>query len=284
MKFIHISDLHIHYGENENDTISARLLVNEIISKYTSSNKPWVVITGDLVQDGRKRQYKKAVEILSELIENGFKLLIQPGNHDYGPRGFIAYTELAQGRFQKYILGRLLDDKRALQSGVEMEDLYPRLIEHDDDGVVFIELDSVEEVEDAPAHFARGAIGSFQMRKMVTEIDKAMSSGKKVVVLVHHHPFYRGELAAPVMEMEDSREFMTAIKGKVDVLCFGHKHKSDCWSFVSNQDRDGYSEKYQVPWILASGKSNDRTKDGKLFFREVEISRTGISMSEVKVG
>jgi len=282
MKFIHISDLHIHYGEDREETVNARLLIDGIIRKYADDEKPWIIITGDIVQDGLERQYKMAVEILSKLKSAQFKLFIQPGNHDYGPHGYLAYTECAQGLFQKYILDKLLKLDKAKQQGVRMENIYPIRNEHLEN-IIFIGLDSIAAIEDKFLHFSRGSIGKHQRDAMMDYIDIAKLKGKKVVVCLHHHPFYRDEFAKPIMELEDSSTFMETIKGKVDVLCFGHKHKSNFWSTIKDNDKSNKSKNYNIPLILASGKSVERDSDGKLTFREIEITDAGPEPNDVIV-
>ncbi len=282
MKFIHLSDLHIHSTRNTEETVYAFALVQGIIAKYKDSDdKPWIVITGDIVEDATEKQYVRAVEILFILKDKGFTLLIQPGNHDYGLKGNI-YGEIGQARFQKYILAGLLKDTDAATDGLYMEDLYPRVIEHEE-GIVFIELDSMQAIENKLAHFARGRISKKQLVILSDQIEIAKNNGKKIVVCMHHHPFYRGELAKPFMAMENAEELMSILKGKIDILCFGHKHISNVWSYDANRDMDGYSQKYRIPWIIASGKSTEKTRDGKLYFREIEINEDTINVSEVKI-
>lgn len=142
--FIQISDLHIH-GKKKLENIQCEKIVSYIVDKYSGPNdkKPVVLITGDIVDDGKARQYNSAVKLLKPLVENEFRVLPVPGNHDYGPCGNI-YTEESQAFFQKYILVDLIENVEAAVPGKTMEDLFPMVT--DVGGVVFIGLDSVSPI------------------------------------------------------------------------------------------------------------------------------------------
>ncbi|MEZ4383243.1 MAG: metallophosphoesterase [Nannocystaceae bacterium] len=250
VRFIQLSDLHIrgsmHRDENEN----CGKLVAWICEHYAADeNKPVVLLTGDITDDGKEDQYRNAVALLRPLVDAGFRVLACPGNHDYGPWGNF-YTEEGQRRFQRHIMTELLAYPAADAQGVEMEGLFPTT--HVEGDVVFIGLDSVVGREDALAHFASGEVGENQ-RGRLAEILRAHAERRKVVYF-HHHPFNRHL----VMEMADAHEVMRLLAGRADVVCFGHNHESDIWSSA-----------HDIDWILAAGKSNRRNARYKFEFREV---------------
>lgn len=252
VKFIHLSDLHIHCSHHKDDNVNCKKIVDYIISRYTD-DKPAVLLTGDIVDDGYEAQYKNAVELLKPLVAGGFKVLAAPGNHDYGPFGNI-YTEKSQEYFQKYILCELLDNSEAKKQGMKMEGLYP--METVVDNVLFIGLDSVVGAEDEFMHFASGEVGKDQREKLKGILKRNKGAGKQVVVYFHHHPFDRKF----VMELDDAKEVMKILSGNTDVLCFGHDHKSEALPCKDNID-----------WILASGKTSKQNKHYKFQFREVTV-------------
>lgn len=260
-KFIQLSDLHIHKNNDKSDNVNCNIVVEYIVNKYTS-DKPIVLLTGDIVDDGDKQQYKNAVEILKPLKENGFTLLACPGNHDYGHFGNV-YTEESQALFQEYILCKLIDNPDARKPNTEMEDLFPMLTEVGD--VLFIGLDSVVGAEDEFMHFASGEVGKKQ-RKNLKTILKNKPSGKKIVTYFHHHPFDRRY----VMELDDAKKVMRILADNIDVLCFGHDHKSEIWSSHHNID-----------WIMASSKSTERNKNYKFQYREIMIDGDDNNVSMV---
>lgn len=259
-KFIHLSDLHIRTDNRKDNNQNCIKVVGYIIQQYPVE-KPVILITGDIVDDGHESQYKNAVSLLKPLIDNGFSVLAVPGNHDYGPMGNI-YTEKSQRLFQKYILSELLSNTDASKVGVVMEDLYPMVTEIGDS--LFIGVDSVVGAEDQFMHFASGEVGKDQRKKLKTILHNNQNSGKNIVVFFHHHPFDRRF----VMEMDDAKKVMRLLAGKTDVLCFGHDHNSKA-----------YNDKHNIDWILASGKTTKKGKNYKLQFREITIESNSHSVS-----
>jgi len=260
--FIHLSDLHIHKNNERKDNQNCIAIVNEIINIY-QEKKPVILITGDIVDDGHEAQYRNAVKILKPLVENDFIVLAVPGNHDYGPLGNF-YTEKSQMHFQKYILADLLGYKKVLQEGVTMELIYPIISEFDE--MLFIGVDSVVGAENELLHFASGEVGKPQREKIQQILHEYKNSNKKKVVYFHHHPFDRRY----VMEMDDAKELMRLLAGKVDFVCFGHDHKSEIF----------YS-KNQIECMMASGKTPKKNKSNKFQFREVKIYPNGNKIAMV---
>jgi 3',5'-cyclic AMP phosphodiesterase CpdA len=218
-------------------------------------HKPVVLITGDIVDDGKKKQYRNAVNLIKPLVEEGFTVLPAPGNHDYGPCGNF-YTEESQAYFQKYILKELIGYAPASDPENSMEKLFPMVTSIDD--VVFIGLDSVVGKEDVAMHFASGQVGEEQREHLITILTNPdIVFGKKIVVYFHHHPFYR----KIGLEMDDAKQVLRILANKAHFVCFGHKHKSKEWPAESNID-----------WIFASGKSTELNPNHKFQFREVRIN------------
>ncbi|MCK4454669.1 metallophosphoesterase [candidate division WOR-3 bacterium] len=255
IKFIHLSDLHIHSTERT-DNKNCREVINFILNKY-QNEKPIVLITGDITDDGTEQQYFNACTILKPLVREGFKVLPTPGNHDYGFAGNI-YTEKSQQLFQDYILDELIRFPEASQHGIKMEDIYPMVTIVNN--VIFIGLDSVVGNENEFLHFASGEVGELQRRRLAIILKG--NTGKKVVVYFHHHPFYRNSVKKFVMEMDDAKEVFRILAGLVDFVCFGHKHVSDTWLAENNID-----------WMLASGKTPRRNEQYKFQYREVTINK-----------
>ncbi len=264
-RFIQISDLHIH-GKKKLENINCEKIVRHIVDKYGNSEgeKPVVLITGDIVDDGKARQYNSAVKLLRPLVENGFKVLPVPGNHDYGLCGNI-YTDESQAYFQKYILSELIEYEPAGVPGTTMEELFPIVTTVGE--VVFIGLDSVVGKEDTALHFASGEVGADQRQKLIDILtDPEIVFGKKIVVYFHHHPFYH----ALGLEMADADKVLRILATKADFVCFGHKHVSKAWTAENNID-----------WILASGKTTEHNEQHNFQFRQVKIRPTENEVSMI---
>lgn len=261
IRFIHLSDLHIHSDNGKEDNVNCKKVVDHLIDKY-QTKKPVILITGDIVDDGYVKQYKNAVDLLRPLVDQKFKVLAVPGNHDYGPLGNI-YTEKSQALFQEPILCNLLDNKKAQRTGIGMEDLYPMktIIKN----TLFIGVDSVVGAENEFLHFASGEVGEPQREKLNQYIQDNKDPERNTVVYFHHHPFNRQF----VMEMNDASEVLRLLAGKIQVLCFGHDHKSEA-----------YNDKFNIEWMLASGKTTKPNSSNRLQYRKVSLEdgHSGVSL------
>jgi len=134
---------------------------------------------------------------------------------------------------------------------------------------LFIGVDSVVGSEDKAFHFAGGSVGKKQrkaLENILVENMKDEENKKDVVVYFHHHPFTHKY----VMKMSDADKVLGILSGRVDLLCFGHKHSSNV-----------YNDKYNIEWILASGKTTKITSGHKLQFREIEMTKVKTSVAMV---
>lgn len=242
MKFIHLSDLHI--GQS-NNTAKVKKIIDGIINKQDKHQCNSIVITGDIVDDGEMWQYREAKKIKKDLEKKNFAVIMIPGNHDYGSNG-IFESEKSQRLFHDIL-------------GINNE--YPR-VDFDNDNIpeiAFISLDSMEqEMIDWEFWGAQGEIGKVQLMELDYLLDELKNNQniKKIVLGLHHHPFYFNRCLA----LRDSKELKNVVgkndehkKKRIDCLIFGHKHSQKRFN-----DKDNNKEKkYGIPMIYASHKSTD---------------------------
>jgi 3',5'-cyclic AMP phosphodiesterase CpdA len=183
-----------------------------IFHKEQASNYV-VIVTGDIVEDAtREGNYEAAHAHMERLKNAGFKVLVVPGNHDYGTGsladpGFVA-------RFKMCHFGT---------SNIT----YPKLDVIDD--IAFIGLDSMaEELEWYDRLCAEGELGTPQLSRLRELLqDDKVKNCKHRVVYLHHHPFH----PQPFHQLKDSVELGWALKGQnVDLLLFGHNHDGRVWN------------------------------------------------------
>ncbi|RPI99921.1 MAG: metallophosphoesterase [Candidatus Aminicenantes bacterium] len=185
----HISDL--HFGM-EDERIAGRLLED-----LNGIEPSVVVISGDLTQRARKRQFEAAGAFIRKIMA---PCLVVPGNHDIPLYDVIrrAFTPLR--RYRRYITA----------------DLNPVF---EDDEMIVLGANTAR-----AATFKNGSISAAQI-KMLT--DRLCSAGSRLFkVLVTHHPFLppldnpyatlvgRGGLAAEALE-----------PCGIDLLLAGHYHR-----------------------------------------------------------
>lgn len=81
-KIIHLSDLHIGH---EDCTSKFHSIVDNIILRMQPAEDYVVIVTGDIVENANHSGFTDdAVAAFGRLEDNGFQMLVIPGNHDYG--------------------------------------------------------------------------------------------------------------------------------------------------------------------------------------------------------
>jgi 3',5'-cyclic AMP phosphodiesterase CpdA len=251
-KILQLSDLHV--GKSRSESRNLRQIVKNIGESY-SDNELTILLTGDLVDDGQKKQFKEAKNILKPLLDNpNFNVWPVPGNHDYGWNGIHAERK----RFEYF--------KNALY-GIENVG-YPH-VKTDSSGNVFIGLNSMKAESDFwDGLLADGELGSRQIHNtsgILNSIDELPASERKktkVIVHLHHHPFlfpdenwieegieYIGHW------LKDGEALMSVLAGRIDVLLFGHEHHH------LNFSGTDLSKDYRIPWILSCGKTTENSKE-----------------------
>jgi 3',5'-cyclic AMP phosphodiesterase CpdA len=207
-KIIHLSDIHIGYKDCEQKFDS---IVNNIISLF-SPDEYLIVITGDTVNNANQEEnLVKAKSFIKKLENKKFKVLIIPGNHDYGT-GYSARHEHVR-KFKEVYFGN-----------ANLE--YPKV--DIDDGIVFIGIDTnEEELHWYDRFFADGEIGRDQLSRLEAIINDGTNSTLKKVIYFHHHPID----SKPLRQLKDALKLKEIIDGKVNAMLFGHNHNKKIDSF-----------------------------------------------------
>lgn len=247
MKFIQLSDLHFHC--NPQDNIAATTTLEVVKERYPDH---YLIVTGDIVDDGHEEQYKRAYEALEPFNE---RIFICPGNHDFGAIGNFYSRERAE-RFDKFLSIPLK------QGGTFTGDDTPvvNVLKDKTDCVMLIALDTNLET-DHPFDFACGEVGTEQLASLDTILSTSPSDRIKILFF-HHHPFIHNN---PFMEIKNARELMRVIYGKVHLLLFGHKHVSNQWENMNG-----------IRYVLASDNS-----PGKKYAREITIEKGAITVTNL---
>lgn len=266
MKFIHLSDLHFHdeKGLNKEENKKVRKALEYIKENYRDHK---LIITGDVVDDGDKDQYKRAFDALEPFKG---RLYMCPGNHDYGIMG-NAYSPACENSFDEYLSTPLQgsDKKFAGEKKPVVFEL--------EENIVLIALNTNLRTNSKPLldlkletryklDFARGEVGNTQLAQLGTILSNPSYTNKLKILFLHHHPFTH---FAPLTELEDSHKLLDKISGKVHVVLFGHKHKSGMYKNPNG---------FEIPWALASDDS-----PGKGVAREITIKNKNITIIEVPI-
>src|SRR4030042_6638094 len=244
-KIIHLSDLPI--GDKECGE-RFRAIIDSITSSKQPAKDYIVVITGDIVNNAnRRKKINEAVKSVELLKERGYRVLVIPGNHDYGTGG------IGNKKFVAIFKERYYGSQ---------DISYPKL---DIIGrTAFIGLDSTaEELHWHDRFFAEGELGTKQMKRLrIILKDKKVVDLKKVVYL-HHHPFdfKKG------LQLKDNEELRKVISNKVDALLFGHYHR----------DTGSAGKIYNGAWGITrrdNGGSSTHKKGHTGFQRVIDLSQS----------
>ncbi len=201
-KIIHLSDLHVGH---EDCGVKFRLIIDNIAFLKQPANNYIVLITGDIVDNANHGgQIDEAVEAIKQFEELGYRILVIPGNHDYGTgiKGDEKFVDLFKERYYKF-------------RGIS----YPKLDIIDE--IAFIGLDSTaEELHWLDRFLSQGELGKEQLNRLKEMLNGPEVAGLKKVVYLHHHPFD----FKPGMHLKDHSDLKKIIENKIDMLLFGHYH------------------------------------------------------------
>jgi len=202
-RIIHLSDLHV--GHEECGT-RFRILIDNITFLKQPAYNYIILITGDITDNANHvKQTDEALDGIRKLEERGYRVLVVPGNHDYGTG--VLGEERFVGLFKKKYYG-----SRKIS--------YPKLDIIDE--IVFIGLDSTaEELHRIDRFLSEGELGAAQLRRLKRILNKPEVAGRRKVVYMHHHPF-DFKLG---MQLKDSEGLRSIIENRIDMLLFGHYHR-----------------------------------------------------------
>jgi hypothetical protein len=248
---IHLSDLHI--GLRKLESRRTRTIFERIAHDYPGVP---VIITGDLTDSATKKQFREMRGLLDELSPSN-PILSVPGNHDYAWKGNILREEGWENWVEH--LGSPLGwgKKEVPWMGVDQE---PEGI--DGLGVwkhgpcVYFGIDSGDPKDKQIS--ARGYISQGLANGLRNSLEKY--AGKTRIALLHHHPFTEGFFT----KLYGSKRLLEAVKGKCELLLFGHHHEYGIW-----WDRKG------VPLIVSSHKSTDAISGDCLFMTIIDMEKVG---------
>lgn len=209
LRICHVSDLHIHRNPEKNGEALSLLarLARDHCFRPPAPN--YLLITGDITDDGTEEQYARAQEALKPFQG---RLLVCPGNHDYGDAGNIYRPSCARCFDEEFLPTLGIKGQFASKQPV-----VTRLSDGDATRVVLYGLNSILETGNID-DFARGAIGPAQLLALHQALDDPMDVGAVKLVYLHHRPLR----CSWFLELVDSEDLMAVVHNRVHVLAFGH--------------------------------------------------------------
>jgi 3',5'-cyclic AMP phosphodiesterase CpdA len=191
---VHLSDL--HFGRVDPET------VNALEDDIRSSPPDLVIVSGDLTQGARRREFKEARAFLDRL---GAPFLAVPGNHDISPYDLIERFTDTYERWRTYIC----------------PDIEPMWTNGE---VVVVGLNSARPLG-LSWDWSRGRLNRRQLRRMAERLQQVDDSALRIATV--HHPLLAPEDAddqAIVGRARMALETLTACR--VDLVLSGHLHRN----------------------------------------------------------
>ena len=269
-KIIHLTDLHIGY-KDEKEGIDCKdafeKIVGNIIADYGHNADEYViVITGDLCNSaaaGEEEPYEHngetimappqyiiAKKEIKRLEDKDFKVLVGPGNHDYGRKGKDYIPEYKE-KFKKMFLDNPEEDYPTLYiDGTDMafvgldsmdgvfyeEDFSADYDEYSDNWIMEDNDDGNKTVRLAGGTFAYGSITKEQ-RKRLKEMLDSLRNVEHIIIHLHHHPFkqwFGKQLFHGLHGYRHLEELVSNYNKEnknVSAILFGHNHHGYKWNY-----------------------------------------------------
>jgi 3',5'-cyclic AMP phosphodiesterase CpdA len=202
---VHLSDL--HFGRTDPALIEPLLTVVEAVGADV------VVVSGDLTQRARKRQFEQARDFLARIRA---PRVVVPGNHDVPLYRVWERFLSPLGKYQRII----------------QRDLEPSFV---DDEIAVLGVNTARSLT-----FKNGRINEAQMASIQRRLQPLGQSVTKVVVT--HHPFDLPDQAGDVDLVGGARSAMAVFsRCGVDLLLAGHFHTSESGPSAGRHPIAGYS-------------------------------------------
>ncbi len=265
IRIIHVSDLHFHKDNDDNKNSLA--LLSEICARYSfvPNGVNYLLVTGDIVDDGTGKQRAKARPALEPFQD---ALLIAPGNHDYGPLGNL-YDPKCATAFDRFIR------KLGVHHSYKQKRICVRKLQ-DGKGSALLTIGLNSNLETtAISDFAQGGLGESQLDALDKVLGQPEYRDMRKLVYLHHRP----EPCEWYLALTDTSDLMAVVNNRVDALCFGHSG-STMKDQEPPQARMMYAarRKYGVPYLLNANASRYR----KMFYEiTVDKSELKVDLKEI---
>ena len=202
---VHLSDL--HFGRTDD------AVLEPLLATVGAARPDVVVVSGDLTQRAKARQFKAARAYLDRLPK---PQIVVPGNHD-----------VPLYRVWERFLSPLGKYRRLIG-----EDLEPSFV---DDEIAVVGINTARSLT-----FKNGRINEEQMATIHRHLDPLPESVTKVVVT--HHPFDLPDQDGDLELVGRARKAMQVFSDcGVDLLLAGHFHTSEAGETSGHYEMPGYS-------------------------------------------
>jgi hypothetical protein len=212
IEIFHVSDLHFGKSGSQNDDANSLLKGINQRFPFNGNKDRYLLVTGDITQSGKEDEYALAGKALSPFAGRVF---VTPGNHDYGSLLGTDYSEEKARYFDKWSAEVL----KFTHPFFNKEVFVRPLTDQSNQAITMIGLNSC--AKEGISDLAQGEIGEGQRKDLAEKLTQCDPRIPKLLFL-HHIPNKEAEWAL-VMTLRDWKELMAVVRGKVDILAFGHQ-------------------------------------------------------------
>ena len=235
---VHLSDP--HFGRLENDTVQA------LISAVAAAEPSIVVVSGDLTQRARKREFEEAREFLDALPS---PQIVVPGNHDVPLYNVYARARQPFTKYRHYI-------------GDDLEPFYC------DEEIAVLGINTARSFT-----LKNGRINREQVARSCARLQECGAKVTKVVVT--HHPFDSPQKIGATGLVGRARLAMAGFAASgVDLILSGHLHVSHTAPSETRYKIQGHS----ALLIQAGTATSTRGRGEPNSFNIIQIDRPRISV------
>ena len=234
----HLSDP--HFGRLERPTVQA------LIATVTEARPDIVVVSGDLTQRAKEREFQEARQFLDALPS---PQIVVPGNHDVPFYNVLARALLPLRNYQRYI----------------SKDLEPF---YSDDEIAIVGINTARSLT-----FKNGRINSQQVARSCARLEACGENRTRVIV--SHHPFDLPETHELHGLVGRARMAMAGFaRCRVDLILSGHLHISHTSESAPRYKIPGHSA-----LVIHAGTATSTRGRGELnSFNLIKVDRSSVAI------
>jgi hypothetical protein len=213
IEIFHVSDL--HFGKSREQNRKARSLLKKINQQFPFTGKGYryLLVTGDITDGGDTDQYKLAKDALRPFKG---RILLTPGNHDYGGFWGMDYSE----KSAKYFDDPFAKSLKFMHPFFGKK-VFRRQLRDGSDGSPFLIIGLNSCSKEGLLDGAQGEVGE-QQREQLGGILEKYDQRIPTLLFLHHVPNKKVNFP-PLRTLRDWPQLMKIVKDRIDVLAFGHQ-------------------------------------------------------------
>ncbi len=225
---IHLTDLHIEENTNIEDKIDSLCAV--VKNELSIANKKYLIISGDIANHGKAKQYTKAKEIIQKVSKecNIDKLIIVPGNHDCN---FDYDNQIRRNNISNIDYNTLGDDGSVVEQAINIQkdfwNFYSKFNDLPNNRLAYKIVDNVNGINISFICFNTSWMSSIKEEIgslfFPTKIIENIESNANISVSVLHHPI---EWFSPNKTTNNRNDFQDYLDSVSNIKLIGHEHEN----------------------------------------------------------